>query len=415
VIRWISPEIGTAAFENIDPSTDAFVLDVRDLVDKAGNPVPAVRRKLDDALAALRDGRRVVVCCDYGMSRSNAVAAGVVAAEEGIPYDDAVRRVVEATGETAIQIEVLAAVRAAVESARPSRAERTRRSIVVTGGSGFIGRQLVERLEQSCEVAAPSRDELDLTCNVVALDRLVRERDADTIVHLANPRVYTTNTAVGEMVTLLKNVLDVCVGQRAHLVFPSSWEVFSGYRTRHLLADESVTPYPGSNYGHAKLLCEQLIEQVQARTQLPHTLLRIGPVYGAAGTRPKFIWNFIAKALGSAPIVTHRYRNGEPTLDLMHVDDAVDALVAVVRLRPEETLHLGTGTSTSTLEVAGTIVSLTGSSSRVDSQEIDDDAANIAMDASRARALLGWEPKRLLVDGLRELVEAGTLAAAATG
>jgi UDP-glucuronate decarboxylase len=405
MIRWISAEIGTAAFDTLDPLPDAFVLDVRELLDKGGNSAVAVRLKIDEALAERRAGRPVVVCCDYGISRSSAIAAGVIAAEEGISYDDAVQRVVDTTGEKAIRIEVLDTVRAALEDPRQTPTPGPSRSILVTGGSGFLGRELASRLRQAYGVTAPTRDEVDLGHDAVALDRLVRERDIDTVVHLANPRIYTTNASLGATLTQLKNVVDVCALHDVHLVFPSGWEVFSGYRATRLLVDESVPPRPGSGYGHAKLLCEHLLAQVHAQTGLRHTVVRIAPVYGPSSTRPKFIWNFVDKALLSAPIVTHRYRNGEPTLDLIHVEDVLAALLAIVEQRPETVLHVGTGVATSTAELARMLVSLTESSSTIDAQDVDGYAPNIVMESGKAQATLGWAPTHALADGLRELIQ----------
>jgi UDP-glucuronate decarboxylase len=452
VIRWVSEQVGTGAWERVDPATDAFRLDVRDLVDKSGNQPAAVRRKIEQALDQLGRGRRVVVCCDYGMSRSSAIAAGIIALKEGVDFDAAVRSVMSTTGEKSIRIEVLDVVRRAVsapgaEGARERAAghgarERARgtagggaqarapgvdgggeapagaagagrarpagrRSVLVTGGSGYVGRAVSAALGAAHEVAAPGREALDLLSEVIALDQIVRQRAVDTILHLANPRIYTTNAALGEALVMLKNVLDVCVQQDVHLVFLSGWEVFSGYRARHLLADESLAPRPGTNYGHAKLLCERLLAQVAEQAGLRHTLVRAGPVYGPGSPKPKFIWNFAEKAARGDPIVTHRYLNGHPSLDLLHVDDLVAGLVQVVERRPGETLHLGTGVSTTTRRIADLIVDLTGSSSKVTSTPIAGYSANVAMDATRARAVLGWRPRHRIATDLREMLAEG--------
>src|SRR3954468_14641968 len=98
-IRWITPTLGTAAATEVVGADDLSVVDVRELVDRAGNRSDAILEKIRDGVASVRQGRRTVVCCDYGMSRSNAVAAGVLACLEDIPFDAAVRRVREATGE----------------------------------------------------------------------------------------------------------------------------------------------------------------------------------------------------------------------------------------------------------------------------------------------------------------------------
>src|SRR5579872_4507481 len=107
MIRWITEKLGTAAWGNFTAPPDAEIVDARDLLDKEGNDADVVRRKILRALPQLRSGQRIIVCCDYGMSRSNAIAAGLLALEKGISFEEAVRRVIEKTGEKAIKISVL--------------------------------------------------------------------------------------------------------------------------------------------------------------------------------------------------------------------------------------------------------------------------------------------------------------------
>ena len=78
MIRWITDELGTAPFTDSEISDDLNVLDVRDLVDKHGNSPEATREKIDQGVSLLQQGGRLVVCCDYGISRSNAIAAGIL-------------------------------------------------------------------------------------------------------------------------------------------------------------------------------------------------------------------------------------------------------------------------------------------------------------------------------------------------
>ena len=85
MIRWITPTLGTGAFERVQRDGTFVVVDVRVLLDKRGNPPTLVRAKIDEAADLLRAGHRVVVCCDHGMSRSNAIAAGALALVDGLP------------------------------------------------------------------------------------------------------------------------------------------------------------------------------------------------------------------------------------------------------------------------------------------------------------------------------------------
>src|SRR3972149_1542382 len=83
-IRWITPLLGTAPALLFHQEADMNIIDVRDLVDKAGNRADAVRQKITEGCESLREGKKTVVCCDYGISRSNAIAVGILALSESI-------------------------------------------------------------------------------------------------------------------------------------------------------------------------------------------------------------------------------------------------------------------------------------------------------------------------------------------
>ena len=68
MIRWITKDLGTAPFTDSEIGDDLNVLDVRDLVDKHGNSAQATREKIDQGVALLQQGRKLVICCDYGIS-----------------------------------------------------------------------------------------------------------------------------------------------------------------------------------------------------------------------------------------------------------------------------------------------------------------------------------------------------------
>jgi UDP-glucuronate decarboxylase len=405
MIRWITERLGTAAWSPAHLPPDVSYIDVRDLLDQAGNAAGAVRSKIDQALNYLRRGERVVVCCDFGMSRSNAIAAGILAIHDAISLEEATRRVLLATGEKAIKIEVLSAVRRAVGESEAGHGPQTAKDrLLVTGASGFIGSAVVNDLMRNYHVLTPGHQEIDLKTDSVLLDILVKEKGVGTILHLANPRVYTTNDSLGAALVMLKNVLDVCVENSLFFVYLSGCEIYSGYRAKELRADEALTPRPGGTYGQAKFLSEKLIEQYHTQYGLTYTLLRSCPVYGPGSDRPRFIWNFLQKAVRNEVLVPHRYINGFPTLDLLHVDDLRKAICSALEYRPGGAINLGTGVGTSTTDIAKLIVELVGSKSEIQHLEVEGYASNIVMDIRRAGALLGWHPAVELKRGLGALV-----------
>jgi nucleoside-diphosphate-sugar epimerase len=404
VIRWITDSIGTAAATSAELDDSMASLDVRDLVDKGGNPADGVKEKIDQGLTVLREGKRVVVLCDYGISRSNAIAAGILSRHESLSLEEAVTRVRDVTGEEEIKLEVLGAVRDALDEGSDPVVPPADPRVLITGGRGFVGAALLRELPDSAFTIAPSRDECDLLSGSVALDLLAQTHRVNRIVHLANPRVYTSTKAIGEAVTMLRNALDVARQHGATLIYLSSWEVFSGYRSDELVADETLPIQAKGPYGEAKMLCEQLLTHFRKHYGVECVILRSPPVYGPGSDRPKFIHTFIDKAQRGESIATHRYRNGPPKLDLLHVDDLARGLAMATTRGHGDDLHFGSGRLLSTHEVAQAIVSELDSPSTVTSQAIDDYAPNIRMDHTRATHQLGWRPTVSFDRGLSDLL-----------
>lgn len=402
-VRWITPLLGTAPAAEMRGTHDYQLIDVRDLVDKAGNLPEAVREKIRQGTKCLEEGRTVVVCCDYGISRSNAIAAGILSSYKKIPFDAAVRLVQESTGESEIKLEPLNAVRDALGGVAHLRKHADKRTVLITGASGFVGSATCKRLEKEFDVIAPSRQQLDIEQGSTQLSLLVGEHDVDCLIHLANPRVFTSNAALGKTLAMLRNVLDVCLARAIPLIYPSGWEIYSGY-SGSIFADESVPAFPRGPYGETKYLAELLIEHWQRTSNLRCAIIRSGPVYGAEGSKPKFIYNFIEKARHSDRIVTHHYKNGPPALDLLHVDDFVEAIACTFRQGYIGTLNIGTGTVTSTRAIAEMIKAEIRSASKIEQTQIDATTACIAMNYQKAQHVLGWKPSVTLHAGLRRIL-----------
>jgi nucleoside-diphosphate-sugar epimerase len=203
---------------------------------------------------------------------------------------------------------------------------------------------------------------------------------------------------------MLRNVLDVCLGRDIKLIYLSSFEVYSGYRTNHLWANEALPLLPKGPYGEAKYLAEMMIEHCRQMQGLRCIILRSSPAYGIDSDRPKFIYNFIDKIKKSQRIVTHRYNNGAPALDLLYIDDLVSAMVKAVNSNFSGNLNIGTGVNTSTLEVAEILKDMLNGKNDIDSISIDSETAIIAMDAKLAKSMLGWQATVGVREGFQKII-----------
>lgn len=402
-IRWITQQLGTAPASAVEANTDLSVIDVRNLVDKAGNSVEVTRQKIQEGLDSISQGRRTVICCDYGMSRSNAIAVGVLANFEKISFAAALRKVLDATGETEIKLQPLSAVREALGESPKDEIVKSQRAILVTGGNGFLGKAFQAASGGEYRLVAPSRDEFDICSGSTQLSLLASEEDVDCIVHLANPRVFSSNVAIGQTLSMLRNVMDVCLSREIDLIYPSGSEVYSGYDGT-FLADESTTLLPRGPFGEAKALAEILINHSRRNEGLKCKIIRSSTVYGPGAGKPKFILNFIAKALRSEKIITHCYQNGFPSLDLLFVSDWVLALQKILELEFSGDINIGSEELISTREIAELIIEQTASNSLIESIEIDAKVASIAMDTQKAHDLLEWGSQVPFSVGLDKLI-----------
>lgn len=412
MIRWITDSLGTAPWESAVSVPEITVLDVRDLVDKEGNSSELIRSKIEQGLDALDAGETVVVACDYGISRSNAVAAAILAVGRCIPYYDGLQLVVDRTGEKEIKIETIHGVAAVVDLMQGRAEDEEQQSvprIVVTGGSGYIGSALVPLLQTRFPTLAICHDEADLVAGAVELDLLVQAHAATHLVHLATPRDFGKNSAVGDSVSMVKNVLDVWSGNGLKLLFVSSADVFSGYDAMPHEATESLTPLPRSSPGVAKFLCETLIGQHSAVHGLATTVLRSATIYGGSDRRPKYLHTFIEKALRDDNITVHRYRNGHPAVDLLHIDDFCRAVIAAIERNVSGVVHCGSGVGITTRDLVDLIQSVAGSHCNVSDHRIDANTPNVILDCSLATATLGWKPQIPLGDGIQVLVNSKTI------
>jgi UDP-glucose 4-epimerase len=305
--------------------------------------------------------------------------------------------------------------------------------VLVTGGAGFIGSNLVDALVESgrsvqvldnlstgnernlAQAGKTGRvriSKADVT-NRARVERLLRS--APTIVHLAaESRAVTaakyperTNKVNGEG-TL--NLLQAARTARAsRFVLASSAGVYG--ESERPVQNESDTPKPISVYGASKLAAEAYCAAFNAQFQLPTCILRLFNVYGprqAATEEAAVISKFMRRiGRGLAPQI---YGDGQQTRDFVHVRDVVAAIIRSLEV-PEtagQVINVGTGVRTSVLELAGLMSSLLGSAN-LTPQHLPartGDIRNSCADVQRMQRILGLHARVGLREGLAGLAQA---------
>jgi dTDP-glucose 4,6-dehydratase len=300
---------------------------------------------------------------------------------------------------------------------------------VVTGGAGFVGSHLCERLlREGWDVL--SLDSL-LTGRLANLDGFESherfrfdahdvttpisvEGDVHWVLHLASPAspsdylshpIHTLK--VGAFGTL--NALGLARAKGAGFLLASTSEVYGDPQV-HPQPEEywgNVNPIgPRSVYDEAKRYAEAMAMAYLRAHDVPIKIARIFNTYGPRLRRGdgRAIPTFIEQALGGDPITVHG--DGSQTRSLCYVDDLVEG---VWRLLTSDVVgmpvNLGNPEEVTVLDLARTIVLLAGSDSEVIFTErpIDDPEVRCP-DISRATSLLGWVPLIPLTDGLERTI-----------
>jgi UDP-glucuronate decarboxylase len=302
------------------------------------------------------------------------------------------------------------------------------RRVLVTGGAGFIGSHLCERLldaghEVLCvdnfftgtrgnvePLLGHPRFELmrhDVTFPLyVEVDQIYNLACPASPVHYQFDPVQTTKTSVHGAI----NMLGLAKRVRARILQASTSEVYG---------DPEVHPQPESYWGRVnpigirscydegKRCAETLFFDYWRQHKLPIKVARIFNTYGP-NMHPddgRVVSNFIMQALLGKPITI--YGSGEQTRSFCYVSDLVDGLVRFMETRPSVTgpINLGNPGEFTIRQLAELVIELTGSKSKLVRKPLpQDDPKQRKPDIAQARKVLKWEPTVKLREGLKKSI-----------
>jgi UDP-glucose 4-epimerase len=299
--------------------------------------------------------------------------------------------------------------------------------ILVTGGAGFIGSNVTDRfVELGHEVAvfddlSSGLRELvnpkarfyhgDLA-DAAAIERVVAEFRPDIIDHhaaqidvrrsVSEPRLDATINILGTLALLESATRH---GTRK-IVYASTGGALYG-EGRQLPATEDHPVNPEAPYGASKHTVEHYLYIWKLLHGLDHTVLRYPNVYGPrqnphgeAGVNAIFIGLMLA---GKRPRI---FGTGDQVRDYLYVGDVVDANEIALEKGSGEIVNLGTGVGTSVNDIFRELKAIIGFEGEpIYEPPRPGEVQRIYLDASRAKRVLGWEPKVSFADGLRRTVE----------
>ena len=304
----------------------------------------------------------------------------------------------------------------------------SRKRILVTGGAGFLGSHLIDRLlEQGHEVICADNLFSSTKRNIdhlhgnprfeflrhdvcfplyVEVDEIYNLACPASPIHYQHDPIQTLKTSVHGAI----NMLGLAKRLKCPILQASTSEVY-GDPVTHPQTEEywgNVNPIgPRACYDEGKRAAETLFFDYHRQAGVPIKVARIFNTYGPRMHRQdgRVVSNFIVQALLGQPITI--YGEGSQTRSFCYVDDLIDGLMRLMA-SPAEVIgpiNIGNTREFTILELARMVVEITGSRSEIVRKPLPgDDPKQRQPDIARAREKLGWEPKIPVQDGLTRTV-----------
>ncbi len=294
--------------------------------------------------------------------------------------------------------------------------------MLVTGGAGFVGSALVNRLVDAGARVTVLDDlftghpevlptSVQLVEGSVTDAELVRKlvRSSSVVFHLAARNIIaSTKDPLSDFATNIGGTLNVLMAAREssidRVVYTGSTSIYGNPKSIPINEEDGVTPL--SPYAVSKLGGEHYAIAFYESYGVPISVVRYSNVYGV-GQRPDnpycgVISKFFVAAYDGTPLQVHG--DGAQTRDFTYIDDAVDAtMLAATQPRAEgEVFNVGTGIETSINELVRLVGEATGrpvTASHIDRRDIDNIRRRV-VSIEKARRMLRWAPQVTMANGL---------------
>lgn len=301
------------------------------------------------------------------------------------------------------------------------------KTVLVTGGTGFIGSHLCEKLlAQGNYVICLDNN---FTGNLENIKHL-RENlnfefirhdvtkelflEVNEIYHLAcpaSPKDYQFNSIKTIKTNILGtlNMLGLAKRTKAKILLTSTSEIYGDptISPQHEEYWGNVNPIGiRSCYDEGKRLAETLMMEYHRNCGVDTRIVRIFNTYGPRLNKNdgRVISNFIVQALENKPITI--YGDGLQTRSFCYVDDLVDGLIKLMASDFVNPVNLGNPNEITILDIAKVIVRMVGSNSEIEYKDLpSDDPTRRRPDITRAKNILDWEPKIGLEEGLEKTIK----------
>lgn len=296
---------------------------------------------------------------------------------------------------------------------------------IITGGAGFIASHLAEKISTRFDKIYLI-DNLMRTNNLRNIKHLINNskyefihanienfpfdslKDITYVFHLAATRINRSQKFPKEghiyNADAGFNVVDYCARNKIKLYFASTASVYQKIKRLPIIEDDAGNPH--TIYGAAKLYVENLIHTYDNIMGMDFAISRFFSVYGPRmdneGVYTEIVYNWLSQAMKGGGVVKVNGTPEESIIDLVYVDDVVDAIIAMTFNSNKGTFNVATQKATNLLQLFNIIKKVTGSNLELNIVPVTrTDVENKRIGCINELRKLGWEPKIDVEEGIK--------------
>lgn len=288
--------------------------------------------------------------------------------------------------------------------------------LLVTGASGYVGRQFLVSVPGDWQITYLGRSEVAgasarwVKCDLSSVSSAkaaaaeLKDEKFDAIVHLAAavPKTAAEDTlenALNGNIHTIANLLQYFGELAPKLIIGSTAEVYDPAKIKGVITEDNVVA-GGSYYGSTKMSIELIAQSYAKKHNKELTILRFSVMYGGYDPITRALPNFIRAAKSGQDITVY---GAQVLRDYIHVDDVVSSIICAVNSDGAGVVNIGTGRGVSIEAAARSIVEITQSSSKINI-ESQTGGVDIVMDVAKARQLLNFQPQVFFSDKLDQMI-----------